>query len=604
MIGWPKPWYDKVHVMYPTSALLLLCCAAMACRVPIESRPQPPNVLLILTDDQGWGDLSIHGNPNLQTPHVDAIAHQGASFERFYVSPVCSPTRAEILTGRYHPRCGVSGTSLGQERLDLDETTIAEVFKAAGYHTAAFGKWHNGMQYPYHPNGRGFDEFYGFCSGHWGDYFSPMLEHNGKITVGEGYVIDDFTSKAIDFIKDHRDAPFFVYLPYNTPHRPMQVPDRWWNKFKDLPLDSLHRDPNKEDLLHTRAALAMCENIDWNVGRIVDNIANLGLEENTIIIYASDNGPNGWRWNGGMKGRKGSTDEGGVRSPLLIQWKGTIKANHKIPEVTAAIDLFPTLVDLAGINDRGRSRLDGVSLKPLLLTALRDQAIWPERQIFSYWKGRMSVRDQTHLLDHEGKLFDLLKDPRQDIDLSAALPDRKHQLLQAKKSWQDEVLVELPKEDTRPFPLGHPDVEFTQIPARDGISHGGIRRSNPSPNCSFFTDWSSLADSITWNVEVLAPGEFEVVLYYTCPEEDVGGTFQLRCGSSAMNGKIIQYYDPPLRGMEHDRHPRGNSYVKDWQQLVLGDIQLEPGQQCLSICPVDIPGNNLMDFRLLIFRRI
>ena len=159
---------------------------------------ETPNVIVILTDDQGWGDLSLSGNKNLSTPNIDSLATDGASFDRFYVSPVCSPTRAEFLTGRFHQRSGVYSTSAGGERMDLDEVTIADSFKAAGYKTAAFGKWHNGMQYPYHPNGRGFDEFYGFCSGHWGNYFSPMLEHNGEIVNGEGFVVDEFTDKAMD----------------------------------------------------------------------------------------------------------------------------------------------------------------------------------------------------------------------------------------------------------------------------------------------------------------------------------------------------------------------------------------------------------------------
>ena len=264
-----------------------------------------PNVVVILTDDQGWGDLSLHGNTNLSTPNIDAMAKGGAQFDRFYVCPVCSPTRAEFLTGRYHPRSRVYSTSAGGERMDLDETTIADVFKAAGYATAAFGKWHNGMQYPYHPNGRGFDEFYGFCSGHWGDYFSPPLDHNGKIVRGEGFVIDDFTDKAMDFMEANQEKPFLVYLPYNTPHSPMQVPDRWWDKFKNKELAKRHFNSKNEKLGHTRAALAMCENIDWNVGRVLEKLDSLKLSEDTIVVYFCDNGPNGVRWNGRMKGRKG-----------------------------------------------------------------------------------------------------------------------------------------------------------------------------------------------------------------------------------------------------------------------------------------------------------
>ncbi|MEO2005212.1 MAG: sulfatase-like hydrolase/transferase, partial [Candidatus Poribacteria bacterium] len=160
-----------------------------------------PNVLVVLTDDQGWGDLSLNGNQNLSTPNIDGLAKVGARFERFFVCPVCSPTRAEFLTGRYHSRSGVYSTSSGGERFDVDERTVADAFQAAGYATGAFGKWHSGMQHPYHPNSRGFDEFYGFCSGHWGDYFSPMLEHNGEIVRGEGFLADDLTDKVMAFME-------------------------------------------------------------------------------------------------------------------------------------------------------------------------------------------------------------------------------------------------------------------------------------------------------------------------------------------------------------------------------------------------------------------
>ena len=190
-----------------------------------------PNVILILTDDQGWGDLSISGNKDISTPNIDQLALNGVRFDRFYVSPVCSPTRAEILTGRHHVRTGVYDVSKGGERIDLDEEIIAEVFKNNGYKTAAYGKWHNGMQAPYHPNTRGFDDFYGFCSGHWGSYFNPVLEHNGELVKGEGFIIDDFTNLGLKFIEENKKNPFFLYLPLNTPHSPMQVPDKFWKKF-------------------------------------------------------------------------------------------------------------------------------------------------------------------------------------------------------------------------------------------------------------------------------------------------------------------------------------------------------------------------------------
>ena len=179
----------------------------------IGSHARQPNLVIFLADDQGWGDLSISGNTNLNTPNIDSLAREGTTLQNFYVCAVCAPTRAEFLTGRYYPRTGVSGVSRGQERLNPDETTITDAFKANGYVTGAFGKWHNGTQPPYHPNYRGFDEFYGFTSGHWGHYFSPPLDHNGKKVRGNGYVVDDFTDRAIEFIeKIRRNRSFATSL--------------------------------------------------------------------------------------------------------------------------------------------------------------------------------------------------------------------------------------------------------------------------------------------------------------------------------------------------------------------------------------------------------
>jgi arylsulfatase A-like enzyme len=577
--------------------MFLILLFSMSCSHPLERRP---NIILILSDDQGWGDLSVTGNANLSTPNIDNLAKTGVTFNHFYVSPVCSPTRAEMLSGRYFVRGGVYSTSAGGERLDLDETTLAEIFKNAGYATAAYGKWHNGMQPPYHPNARGFDDFYGFCSGHWGNYFSPVLEHNGKLVNGKGYIIDDLTDYALEFISKNKDNPFFLYLPFNTPHSPMQVPDQWWNQFRDKDLKRRHRDPEKEDIPFTRAALAMCENIDWNVGRLVTGLDELELMENTILIYFSDNGPNSWRWNGGMKGRKGSTDEGGVRSPMFMKWDGKLKEGLIVDEISGAIDLLPTLTDLAGIDYSPPKPLDGISLKPLLT---EDDPDWPDRFIISHWNGRTSVRSQQYRLDHEGQLFDMIHDPGQYQDISVEMPEILDQLSLVKKEWDMEVLSELPEEDSRPFTIGHPDYKFTQLPARDGIAHGNIERSNRYPNCSYFTNWTSIQEKITWEVEVIAGGDFDVEIYYTCPEQDTGSVFQLRFGDEMVEGKVSEVYDPPLSGMENDRVPRIESYVKDFQPLKMGTIHLEKGRGVLELKAKEIPGSQVMDFRLLMLIR-
>ena len=271
----------------------------------------------------------------------------------FFVQPVCAPTRAEFFTGRYHPRSGVRGVSTGRERIDLGEKTLAEAFKAAGYVTGVFGKWHNGSQWPYHPNARGFDGFYGYTSGHWGEYFDPPLERNGRMERALGYIVDVCTDAALDFITRHRDQPLFCYVPFATPHSPWAVPERYWERYRDRSITRRATVPDQENLDHTRCALAMMKNLDENVGRVLQRLDELRLTENTIVVYFSDNGPNSWRWNGGRKGRKGSTDEGGVRSPLFVRWPGQLPAGHTVSQVGGAIDLLPTLTALAGIAPRG-----------------------------------------------------------------------------------------------------------------------------------------------------------------------------------------------------------------------------------------------------------
>ena len=552
-----------------------------------------PNVVLILTDDQGWGDLSLHGNTNLETPNIDGIARDGAMFDRFYVCPVCAPTRAELLTGRYHLRGGVHGVTTGEERLNIDEKTIGDTFKAAGYATGAFGKWHNGTQYPYHPNARGFDEFYGFCSGHWGHYFDPVLEHNGQIVRGKGFIADDLTDHALDFIEEHQDGPFFCYIPYNIPHSPFQVPDRFYERFRDHSLPMRHRD--REDLESTRAALALCENADWNVGRILEKLDELNLTDNTIVIYLSDNGPNGRRWNGGMKGQKGSTDEGGVRVPCVIRWPGHIQQGLEIQKIAGAIDFLPTLADMAGIPVVGGKPLDGKSIAPLLLGTGED---WPDRMIFSHHRERMSVRTQQHRLDYTGALFDMIADPGQYTDVSDADPETAAKLSTAVQQWRSEVLPAAIKED-RPYPVGYPEFPSTYLPARDAVPSGNIERSSRHPNCSFFTNWLSTDDAITWDVEVATSGQYEATVYYTCGGDDVGSTVELSFGQDRLRGEVMEAHDPPLVGAQHDRVPRSESYVKDFRPLQLGTIQLKQGRAPLALSAIEIPGNQVMDVRAI-----
>ena len=560
------------------------------------------NIVVVLTDDQGWGDLSFTGNMNLSTPNIDRLGAEGASFDRFYVCPVCSPTRAEFLTGRYHPRSGVYSTSAGGERMDLDEQTIGEVFQQGGYSTGMFGKYHNGMQHPYHQNSRGFDEFYGFCSGHWGHYFSPPLEHNGEIVQGEGFIIDDLTNKAMNYMESQvkEGKPFLAYLAYNTPHSPMQMPEKFWKKFENADLPMKHRDPETENPPHVRAALAMCENIDWNIGRLVDKIDALGVTENTIFIYFCDNGPNGARWNGGMKGRKGSTDEGGVRSPLFFKWPAKIAGGKQVRSISSVTDLLPTLTNMAGINYKPAKPLDGLDISSALFG---DFAPAPDRMIFTHWRDKVSVRTQRFRLDNVGELYDIIVDPEQRSPVSDAHPKITETLRAAVAEWREDVVSQLHEEE-RPFVICHPDAPMTQLPARDGIEHGTIKRSNRYPNSSYFLNWTDEGDSITWDVQVATAGKYEVTLYYACPAKDVGSTIELRMGDSVLRTKITEPHDPPIIGAAEDKVVRQESYEKDFKPIKIGSIQLAEGDGVISLTAPEIPGDQALEFRLLTLRPV
>ena len=568
------------------------------------------NVVVFLTDDQGWGDLSLNGNTNLSTPNIDSIGKEGAVFDRFFVCPVCSPTRAEFLTGRYHVRSGVYSTSAGGERMDLDEITIADLFKKAGYSTGAFGKWHNGMQYPYHPLGRGFDYFYGFCSGHWGHYYNALMERNGKLVKGKGFCVDDFTSEAMKFIDRSvkEEKPFFAYVPYNTPHSPMQVPDRWWNKFKDKKLEEMmrHRTPSKEDRLHLLAALAMCENIDWNVGRLLKKLDQLKVADDTIVVFFHDNGPNGNRWNGDMEGKKGSTEEGGTRSPLLIRWSKGIKPGTEVKQIASVLDLLPTLTEMAGVLEKPKKKLDGRSLASLLndpnskdLNYLK--SIMP-RTLISSWKGKIGARDQRFRMDYKGRLYDMENDPGQRAEVSKKFPKIYKRLTQEVKKYKEEVLVDLGT-DERPFVIGHPDVSWTQIPARDAVPNGVIKRSNKFPNCSYFLNWKNEKDYISWDVEVGKAGLYEVELWYACPKRDLGSEIELSFLNQSLRSKINREVNPPLL-TGFDRKARTEGFVKYFEPMKMGKIRLKKGKGELKLQATKIPGEQALEFRLLMINRV
>jgi arylsulfatase A-like enzyme len=563
---------------------------------PLTAAERPPNVVIFLADDSGWGDYSFTGNQAIRTPNVDSLARDGAVLDRFYVCAVCAPTRAEFFTGRYHSRGGVRGVSTGQERLNTDERTLADAFKAAGYATGAFGKWHNGSQWPYHPNARGFDEYYGFTSGHWGEYFDPPLEHNGRPVRGRGFIADDLTTHAIDFIEKNRTKPFLCYIPYNTPHSPWAVPQEYWRRFKDQPIGQRATEPNREKLDQTRCALAMVENLDVNVGRVLQRLNELNLAENTIVVYFSDNGPNSWRWNGGMKGIKGSVDEGGVRSVFCIRWPaGGIQAGTVVRQIAGAIDLLPTLTGLARVKRVGDKPLDGRDLSPLLS---RKSTAWPERLLFSHQNGNVSVRSQQYRYDSKGALFDMEADPGQTRNIATERAAVATRMKNAVATWRRDVLPG--GKDDRPYPVGYPEFPRTPLPARDGIPHGDVKRSAGAPNCSYFVNWTNADDRITWDIEVATAGDYDVEILYTCPVADAGSSIELGFKDARISGSVAPGWDPPLyTNQDTIERPAGESKMKEFRPLQLGTVHLEKGRGLLTLRAVKVAARSVMDLRQL-----
>jgi arylsulfatase len=423
-----------------------------------------PNILFVLTDDQGYGDISAHGNPVLKTPNLDKLRSEGVRFTDFHVSPTCSPTRSALMTGRHEFKNGVTHTILERERLTLNATTIAQVLQANGYTTGIFGKWHLGDEAEYQPNHRGFDEVYihggggvgqiypGSCGDAPGNkYFNPTLLHNGKFEKTQGYCADLYFEQATKWMDAQRSAkkPFFAYIPSNTPHGPYiaKPEDRTLYEGKDLGEA-------------TENFFGMLHNIDQNVGKLLTKLDEWGIAKDTLVIFMNDNGGTAGVkvFNADMRGSKGSPWIGGTRANSFWRWKGTIQpADCKA--LAAHIDFFPTLASISGskIPDAAKSQVEGRSLVPLLENP---NANWEDRYLISHqgrWpkfadpnasKFRMcSVRNTRFQLVSENgaaepkwQLFDLRSDYSQTTDVAAQHPEVVKELAAAfDKAWSESL---------------------------------------------------------------------------------------------------------------------------------------------------------------------
>jgi len=444
-------------------ALWILELGALAASPLAGSRP---NLIFILTDDQGYGDISAHGNPILKTPNLDRLHREGMRFTDFHVSPTCAPTRSALLTGRHEFKNGVTHTIYERERLTLKATTLAEVLKSAGYRTGIFGKWHLGDEPKYWPNQRGFDEMFihggggigqtypGSCGDAPGNsYFNPTLLHNGRFVETMGYCTDVFFAQATKWIESVKEKkPFLAWIALNAPHVPLQV----------RPEDEA-RYAGKVTNTNAAKFFGMIANIDDNVGRLLGKLAEWGIERDTLVIFMNDNGTDGGvlaGYNAGMRGKKGTPWIGGTRAASFWRWPGRITPDDATA-LSAHVDFFPTLAELAGatLSKKARRQMEGRSLVPLLenpTAATPDRVLithvgrWPKDgkgETREDWKYKAcSVRNtRWHLVSPDGgrepawQLFDVQADSREKHDVASGNPEVVASLARSYDAWWKDV---------------------------------------------------------------------------------------------------------------------------------------------------------------------
>ena len=440
-----------------------------------------PNVVLVMTDDQGYGELACHGNTIIKTPNLDKLHKESTRFTAFHVSPTCSPTRASLMTGRHEFRSGVTHTIRERERLSLDAVTIAQVLSKAGYKTGIFGKWHLGDEQPYQPHNRGFDEVFIHGAGGIGQsykcscgdvpdnkYFDPVIRHNKIFVQTKGYCTDIFFTQALRWIKQNRDRRFFAYITPNTPHSPLVCSHEYSKPYLEAGLDE-----------KSAAYYGMIANIDKNVGRLVNKMEQWGLAENTLLIFMTDNGHSMRNlYNAGMRAHKGTVYEGGTRVPAFFRWPGQIKAGVDIDRLCAHIDLFPTLAELCRGTIPAKVKLDGRSLVCLLRNP---NAEWPDRYLFVHrgrWnRGKVkeskytkcAVRSQRFRLVNNQELYDIEKDPGETTNVIDKYPEVVAKMRKAYDQWWDEVLPAMVNEDV-PYAKENPfRVLYLKQKAKQGI---------------------------------------------------------------------------------------------------------------------------------------
>lgn len=487
-----------------TRTLMTVTLALVFFRLaPAEEKP---NVILIITDDQGYGDVSAHGNPLLKTPNLDQLHAASVRLTNYHVDPTCSPTRSALLSGRYSTKTGVWHTICGRSLMAPEELTIAEILSAAGYQTGMFGKWHLGDAYPTRPQDQGFQSVVYHGGGGVGqtpdyfgnDYFDDTYWRQGQVEKFDGYCTDVWFREAQKFIHQHRQDPFFVYLSTNAPHGPFLVDEKY-----SAPYVEAGDGPSR--------FLGMIANIDENVGNLVAYLKEQQLWDNTIFIFTTDNGTAAGDkvFSAGMRGKKGSEYDGGHRVPFFIHWpKGGIEGGKDVDQLTAHIDLRPTLTELCDVLAIDGPVADGTSLVSILKgdqDRLRDRTLFVHSQRILHpekWRKSAVMTDQWRLVNGE-QLFDMRQDPQQSQNVAIEHPEVVGKLRQAYEGWWKSL--EPSMERTVHIQIGSDAEPRTRLTAHDWLVQGS-------------TPWhqnmvkSGAMKNGPWAIEVLESGEYEIVI--------------------------------------------------------------------------------------------
>ena len=552
-----------------------------------------PNILLIMTDDQGYWDTGVTGNPHINTPNMDRIAKEGVQFTRFYTAPVCAPTRAGVMTGRYYPRTGLYNTRFGGDTLGKDEITVAQLLKKAGYRTGLFGKWHLGKYHGYQPQQRGFDEFLGHYHGHIERYdFPDQLSHNGVLVKARGYVSELFTDAAMDFIeatKKKTKAPFFCALTFNAPHSPWVLDTSHSGQPEGDKLLGIYL--AKDMPMREARIYSLIERVDQNIGRMLAHLKTLGIERETLVIFMSDNGGVSKFWKGGMRGNKGSVYEGGVRSPFFARWPGTITAGGVVNGQASHVDLLPTFCELAGAPLPKDRKIDGKSLVKLLKQGRGDRH---HEYVYHTWDRyfpnpdkRWSVSDQRWKLvgmftktapdPKKWRLYDLKNDPGENKNLAAKHPETVSRLRKAFMDW----FVDVTDGKTyRPvaIPVGHERENPVELQPSWATWKGDyINYTFDGYDWDTIDGWKKAGEHATWQLNVAQAGCYIITLSYGCRPLDAGGALRISIGTASLEHKV-----------------KATTTAEQFGRFRAGELVLDKGKATLKVEVISAPGRELM----------